>query len=86
MEWLRWQVALLFNRYRDTCWAELVLWAVNPEFHPWREILDLRYSAGRCFHSGDYPYCGKCWSTGLHVELGGKSYEEELADYAAKEA
>lgn len=58
--WLRWRIALWMNRYQDTCWAELVMWYVCPELHPFAEILEMRGTAGGCERRGELPYCGKC--------------------------
>ena len=57
---LRWAIARWMNRYTDTCWAELVLWAILPELHPFSEILEIRHTAGACQRRGELPYCGKC--------------------------
>lgn len=64
---LRWWIANLMNRYDDTCWVDLALWAINPEFHPFDEIRDLRHTAGHCARMGCVPYCGKCPSGMLYV-------------------
>ena len=58
--WFRYKIAKLMDRLDDTCWAELVLWAVNPELHPFWEILEMRHTAGQCEKRGEPPYCGKC--------------------------
>jgi len=60
MKFIRWQIALLLNRLPDTCWADLVCWAVYPEIHAFWEILNIRGTAGFCARHGDTPYCGKC--------------------------
>jgi hypothetical protein len=51
------------NRYPDTCWADLVMWQINPTIHPFREIFDMRGTAGHCEAMGCPPYCGKCNAT-----------------------
>jgi len=57
---LRWFLARLLNRFGDTCWVDLVLWAINPGHHPFSEILEMRNTAGLCESRGETPYCGKC--------------------------
>lgn len=59
MEWLRWKIIEWLNRYVDTCWADLVNWAVYSQDHLFVEVFSLRGSARACFHCGDV-YCGKC--------------------------
>ena len=91
-DWLRWKLADWENRHRDVCWADLILWALDANGdYGWLELFSYRGTAGRCYRHGEIPYCGKCWRTGLHVELGGLSYEEADMLYAidtvdAKEA
>jgi hypothetical protein len=80
----RWRIAGFMDHYRDTCWSRLVEWAHIPDEHGWLDVWYLRHTAGRCYRSGDTPYCGKCWVTGLHVELGGMSREEAEADWRMK--
>ena len=68
-EWIRWKIALLLDRRRDTCWAELVSWALDSgcPFMEFRRCIGL---AGRCARlGGDYGYCRKCEITGLHQEI-----------------
>ena len=57
---MRWLIIRLLNRLEDTCWAELVLWAIYPEIHPFDEIFEMRGTAGQCERRGELPYCGKC--------------------------
>ena len=57
---VRWQIACLLDRFPSVCWAGAVTWAQFPEDHPFSEIFELRYTAGRCGAGGDAPYCGKC--------------------------
>jgi len=59
---LRLWIADLLNRREDTCWAELVLWAVGD-----RNRFDImnwkRYTTQSCrlnAKEGEYAYCGKC--------------------------
>ena len=59
-DWFRWRIAYTFNHLPDTCWVDLVLWAMLPEIHPFREIFDIRHTAGQCQREGARPYCGKC--------------------------
>jgi hypothetical protein len=59
-EWFRWQIALLLDRFSDTCWAELVMWAQFSEHHEFGEISDIRNTAGHCGRMGETAYCGKC--------------------------
>lgn len=61
-EWLRWKIARWFDRYDDTCWAELVMLAM--EDGDIRDVFYLRGSAGKCARWGETPYCGKCAVTG----------------------
>ncbi len=66
--WPRWKLALFLDRYADTCWADLVMWTVNPEIHPFSEIFSMRNRAGYCERAGCWNYCGKCDRT---VEVDG---------------
>jgi hypothetical protein len=59
-KWIRWQIALLLNKFSDTCWADLVVWAIYPENHDFHEVFWKRGTAGQCEHLGAEPYCGKC--------------------------
>ena len=59
-ERIRMAIARLVNRRRDTCWADLVLWAICPKLHPFREIFEMPGTAGDCERRGELPYCGKC--------------------------
>jgi hypothetical protein len=68
MKWLRWKLALFLDRYPDTCWADLVMWAVYPELHPFAEIFQMRGTIGQCERAGCTPYCGKC-ATAVEGEL-----------------
>jgi hypothetical protein len=56
--WVRWQIAVFMDRFDDTCWADLVLWAMFPENYDFVEILDVRGTAGQCEKMGSEPYCG----------------------------
>ena len=63
MGWIkefRMRIAEWMNRFPDTCWHDLVCWAVYPENHQFIEIFSQRGSAGQCVASGCTPYCGKC--------------------------
>ena len=55
---MRWLIIRLLNRLEDTCWADLVMWAIGPK--PFSEILEMRGTAGQCQRRGELPYCGKC--------------------------
>ena len=55
----RMRIAQLLDRYPDTCWATLVMWAQFPECHRFREIFRMRHTAGFC-DDQPYYYCGKC--------------------------
>ena len=57
---VRWALARFMDRYADTCWADLVMWAICPELHPFIEIFEMRRTAGQCEAAGWTPYCGKC--------------------------
>lgn len=57
---IRWQTALYLRDREGWCWAELVLWALCPESHPFWEILELYGTQGQCERRGELPYCGKC--------------------------
>ena len=57
---MRWLIIRLLNRLEDTCWADLVIWAIYPEIHPFSEILEMRGTTGQCETAGCTPYCGKC--------------------------
>jgi hypothetical protein len=59
-KWLRWKIAKVLNIFSDTCWAELVLWAMYPEHHEFSEFMEMRGTAGYCRQVGDAAYCGKC--------------------------
>ncbi len=59
-EEMRWIIALLLNRFQDTCWADLVTWATYPEWHSFAEIFSARDKAGFCARNGETLYCGKC--------------------------
>lgn len=72
-EWLRWKIAVFMDRYRDTCWADLVLWA-NDGGAGWAKIFGIRNTAGHCARLGEIPYCGKCHCSGLQYELGGPDW------------
>ena len=50
---IRWPIACWMNRYPDTCWADLVCWAVYPTQHEFGEIFDMRHTSSAC------GYCGK---------------------------
>jgi hypothetical protein len=71
--WLRWKLALFLNRYADTCWADLVIWAVYPEDYPFGDVFYMRNRAGCCEQSGHYNYCGKCDQT-IEVD-GGRRWQ-----------
>ena len=58
--WIRWLIANWMNRYPDTCWCDLGMWAEFPESHPWSEIHEMRGTVGRCDEMGEHSYCGKC--------------------------
>jgi len=64
MNWLRWKIIHWLNKRPDTCWADLVMWAIGPEIHPFWEILEMRGTAGQCERRGELPYCGKCAERG----------------------
>jgi len=52
---LRMKIAEWMNQYPDTCWADLVCWAVYPEMeHPFCQIFRMRHTRMFC------GYCGKC--------------------------
>lgn len=53
-------VCVLDRLYPDMCWARLAMWALFPKFHEFREVLELRYTAGGCARKGEPNYCGKC--------------------------
>jgi len=57
---IRWIIARLMDRFSDTCWVSLALWAMLPGNHPFWEILELRHTAGNCEIRGEPSYCGKC--------------------------
>jgi len=57
---IRWALIRLVNRWADTCWTDLVMWAICPEIHPFSEIFEMRGTAGQCQRRGELPYCGKC--------------------------
>ncbi len=59
-EWFRWQIALLLDRRKDTCWTELAMWALFPECHDFWEIFDNLPLRGGCKRRGEFNYCGKC--------------------------
>ena len=59
-EWIRWKIADLMNRFSDVCWADLCSWAAYPKNYPFREIFEMRGTAGQCARLGGEPYCGKC--------------------------
>ena len=57
---IRWLIARFLDRFDDTCWASLALWALFPENHSFEEVFEMRNTAGRCAAHGEAPYCGKC--------------------------
>jgi len=58
--WLRWRVACALDHFPDTCWTELVLWALNDD-RPLAEAFELRHSVKRCTKLRGQPlFCGKC--------------------------
>lgn len=57
---IRWPIAKWMDRYDDTCWGELGLWALIPDNHEFREILEMRHSRGQCIKEGLPGWCGKC--------------------------
>ena len=77
---MRWHLAKLFDKFQDTCWAELVVWALYPENHPFMELFELRHSAGRCGARGEHPYCGKCLCLWPHY-LDALCQEEERVEF-----
>ena len=58
---LRWMIARWFGRRPDTCWADVVMWAVMKQ--PLGELPELRGTRGQCERRGEVPYCGKCQSS-----------------------
>ena len=62
----RWWIACLLDRFKDTCWVDLYLWAEYKCNHAFMEIFDIRGSAGQCARRDEYAYCGKCEATGVH--------------------
>jgi len=62
---MRWKIAEFLNRYADTCWEDLAIWAIYPKHHAFSEIFSMRHRAGGC---DDMPYCGKCDQT---IEIDG---------------
>ena len=50
---IRWPIAVWMNRYSDTCWAELVMWAVHPAWYEFGAIFEIRHTSSAC------GYCGK---------------------------
>lgn len=55
--WLGWFRGTIIERvaaaHADVCWADLVLWAIFPEDHPFSEIYHMRHTCNYC------GYCGK---------------------------
>lgn len=66
MEWIRFMIADLLDRKPDTCWMNLVLWALG--IHTLRETFgrDGNWKDQTCRKDADepYDYCGKCEKTG----------------------
>ena len=58
---IRWHIAEFFNRYPDTCWAQMAIWALFPDGHDFYDVLDFRHSTGECTKesSSGFCYCGK---------------------------
>ena len=57
---IRWAIARIVGRHRSTCWADVVMWAICPELHPFSELWELFGTRGQCERRGELPYCGKC--------------------------
>lgn len=72
MKWIRYKIAVLYDRRPDTCWSELVNFAENATFAEWSDFLNKQY--GRIWSQGcrkwrkdtPYAYCGKCEKTGRY--------------------
>ena len=58
MKRLRWKIIEWLDRNVSICWADLVMWANDPD-SPFREIPEPG-CARRCFRMGGDAYCGKC--------------------------
>ena len=68
LEPLRWKIVALLDRFPDTCWMNLVMWALFPCTRAFED----------CLHqtcNDDFLYCGKCWQTGrVPVEWGAEIF------------
>lgn len=63
LELLRWKIVALLDRFPDTCWMNLAMWALFPDT---RDLEDCLHQA--CEGALD---CGKCWQTGRITDKGG---------------
>lgn len=66
--WLKFKIISLLNRKPDTCWANLVMWAMSYQsfsdtfgvYGNWKSQICREGNKGI-----PYAYCGKCEQTGL---------------------